>query len=221
MKDEFTYRLRNRIIDKDYKELQELKEYLCYLRLQITKSSDYSLWTLTDLKKAISKLKDKKCRDPHGHINELYKHMGVKGLESLLSLLNRIKLEILVPDMLKLSNVSTLYKGKGSRREVLNLRGIFKLPIVRNILDRLITMDEQAVVNENMGQFQVGNQQGRNIRDHTLIIHAVVNEALSNNTEIDILFTDIKQCFDSIWLEEALNDLYDSGIQSRNLNLLF
>ena len=147
--------------------------------------------------------------------------MGIKGLESLLSLLNRIKLEILVPDMLKLSNVSTLYKGKGSRREVLNLRGIFKLSIVRNILDRLITMDEQSVVNESMGQFQVGNQQGRNIRDHTLIIHAVVNEALTNNTEIDILFTDIKQCFDSIWLEEALNDLYDSGIQSRNLNLLF
>ena len=65
-----------------------------------------------------------------------------------------------------------------------------ELSIVRNILDRLITMDEQSVVNESMGQFQVGNQQGRNIRDHTLIIHAVVNEALTNNTEIDILFTE-------------------------------
>ena len=101
-----------------------------------------------------------------------------------MSLLNRIKQEIIVPDVLKLSNVSTLYKGKGSRREVLNLRGIFKLPIVRNILDRLITIDEQAHVNENMGQFQVGNQQGRNIRDHTLIIHAVVNEAFSNRNDL-------------------------------------
>ena len=63
MKDEFSYRLRNRTIDDEYKDLQELKEYLCYLRLQITKSSDFLPWTLTQLKKAISKLKDKKCRD--------------------------------------------------------------------------------------------------------------------------------------------------------------
>ena len=44
---------------------------------------------------------------------------------------------------------------------------------------------------------------------------------MTNKIEIDIIFTDIKQCFDSIWLEEALNDLYNSGIQSRNLNLLY
>ena len=139
----------------------------------------------------------------------------------MLCLVNRIKEEIIVPDLLKLSNVSTLYKGKGSRRDVLNLRGIFKLPIVRNILDRLISLDDQQQVNESMGQFQVGNQQKRNIRDHTLIVHAVVNDAINNGIQLDVLFTDIKQCFDSIWLEEAINDLYNSGIQSRNLNLLF
>ena len=82
-------------------------------------------------------------------------------------------------------------------------------------------MEEKPQVNENMGQFHVSDQLGRNIRDHTLIVHAVVNEALKNNKEIDIVFTDIKQCFDSIWLEEALNDLYNSGIRSRNLNLLY
>ena len=138
-----------------------------------------------------------------------------------MALLNRIKEEIFIPSHLQLSNVSTLYKGKGSRRDVLNLRGIFKLAIVRNILDRLIYRQDQEIVNSSMGQFQVGNQTGRSIRDHTLIVHAVVNEALTNKIQLDILFTDIKQCFDSIWLEEAINDLYDSGVQSRNLNLLY
>ena len=72
-----------------------------------------------------------------------------------------------------------------------------------------------------MGAFQVGNQKGRNIRDHTLVVHAVVNEAQNDKSKIDIQFTDIKQCFDSIWLDEATNDLYDSGIKSRNLNILY
>ena len=193
---------------------------MCKIRLQISKLSDYKAWTRTDLNTAINKLKNNKCKDPHGHVNELYKWMGDDGLSSLLDLLNRIKSEILIPTHLNLSNVSAIYKGKGSKQDVINLRGIFKLPIVRNILDRLVTYEEQESLT-NMGQFQVGNQKERNIRDHTLIIHAIVNEAKEQKRNIDILFTDIKQCFDSIWLDEATNDLYDSGLTSRNLNILY
>ena len=40
MKDEFIFRLRNREEEMEYKELRELKEYLCQLRLKITKNSD-------------------------------------------------------------------------------------------------------------------------------------------------------------------------------------
>ncbi len=134
---------------------------------------------------------------------------------------NLIKLELIIPAELNLSNISTIYKGKGSKQRVINLRGIFKLPIVRNLLDRLICFEEQDNISANIGDFQVGNQKRKNIRDHTLIIHAVVNEAKAKNIKIDLIFTDIKQCFDSVWLDEATNDLYNSGITSRNLNLLY
>ena len=150
MKEEFVHRLRNREISQEYEEIKDIKEYLYQLRLQLTKNADFNPWTLQDLKKAINKLKNNKCRDPHGHINELYKHLGIKGLESLLLMLNRIKEELLVPDCLRLSNVSTIYKGKGSKRDVINLRGIFKLPIVRNILDKLIYMEDKVQINKSM-----------------------------------------------------------------------
>ena len=198
-----------------------MKEYLCKLRLEITSKSKFNKWTMEDLNKAISKLKTNKCKDPHGHINELYKNMGLAGLSSLLDMLNLIKSEILIPDELSLSNISTIYKGKGSKQNVVNLRGIFKLPIVRNLLDRLIILEEQTTISTNMGDFQVGNQKGRNIRDHTLIVHAVINEAKTKKIPIDLIFTDIKQCFDAVWLDEATNDLYNSGLTSRNLNLLY
>ena len=221
IKEEFVYRLRNREITSGYQNMREMKEYLCQIRLEITKNTDFLPCALDNIEKAINKLRNNKCRDPHGHINELYKHLGENGLLSLLTMLNRIKEELIIPDKLKVSNVSTIYKGKGSKKRVINLRGIFKLPIIRNILDRLIYFQDQEEINRSMGPYQVGNQKGRSIRDHTLIIHAVINEARINNKQIDILFSDIKQCFDSIWLEEAINDLYDSGVCSRNLNLLY
>ena len=202
-------------------DLKDLKEYLCKLRLEITKRANYSDWSMKQLKAAIAKLKTNKCRDPHGHVNEIYRNMGEDGLISLLDMLNTIKKTLLIPSKLNVSNVSTIYKGKGSKQEVINLRGIFKLAIVRNLLDRLIYFDEEPQLGPEIGQFQVGNQKGRNIRDHTLIIHAVVNEAIESKTKVDVQFTDIKQCFDSIWLQEATNDLYDSGVVSRNLNLIF
>ena len=168
MKDEFKFRLRNRQINPEYQELLELKEYLCHLRLQITKSKQYNKWEMKDLERAIAKLKNNKCRDPHGHINELYHHMGKDGLKSLLDMLNHIKDAIMIPSKLDVSNVSTIYKGKGSKQEVVNLRGIFKLAIIRNILDRMVCFDEEEQIGHSMGQFQVGNQKSRNIRDHTL-----------------------------------------------------
>ena len=118
MKEEFTYRLRNRNINPEYEELRSFKEYLCELRLRITKSGEFDRWTMKDLETAISRLKTNKCKDPLGHINELYKHLGEDGLKSLLDLLNRIKEELIIPTKLNLSNVSTIYKGKGSKQDV-------------------------------------------------------------------------------------------------------
>ena len=176
---------------------------------------------MDNLDTALKKLKNNKCKDPHGHVNELYKFLGIGGKQSLLHLLNWIKQEIIIPEELRLSNVSALYKGKGLKRNVMNLHGIFKLPILRNLLDEIIHLEDQETINGNMTQYQVGNQKKRSIRDHTFITHAVLHEARSKNIQIDIIFTDIKQCFDSVWLEEAINDLYLSGIDSRNLNLLY
>ena len=84
----------------------------------------------------------------------------------------------------------------------------------------LIYEDEKLNLFKAMGCFQVGAQSGRNIRDNNLIVHAVCHEARSNGRDIDIALYDVAQCFDSLWLEETINDLYDSGIQNRNLNLI-
>ena len=91
MKSEYVFRSRNREIDPKNQDLRELKEYLCMIRLRISKLSKYTPWVRTDLDDTIARLKLKRCRDPEGHINELYKSMGEDDLSSLLDLLNRIK----------------------------------------------------------------------------------------------------------------------------------
>ena len=108
IKEEFTFRLRNRESHQGYEWMRELKENLCQSRLNITKDSEYVPWSLLDLEKVLSKLKRNKARDPHGHVNELFKEMGIDGRRSLLTLLNRIKKELIVPNKLNVSDVTTI-----------------------------------------------------------------------------------------------------------------
>ena len=41
---------------------------------------------------------------------------------------------------------------------------------------------------------------------------------VENNIDLEIL--DFRQCFDSMWLSESINDLYESGIQDENLAII-
>ena len=38
---------------------------------------------------------------------------------------------------------------------------------------------------------------------------------------MDIQIGDYKQCFDGMWLAEAMNDMFDAGVQDDNLALLY
>ena len=88
--EEFSFRLRNRDMDEDLNDLKQLKNDLCEMRLELTKKADFDLWTFPQLQKSLDKLKNNKSKDPHGHINELYKNMGQDGKLSLLLMLNQI-----------------------------------------------------------------------------------------------------------------------------------
>ena len=59
-----------------------------------------------------------------------------------------------------------------------------------------------------MSDSNVGGRKKKNIRNHIFIVNGIINEAVRKNTNIDLEILDFKQCFDSMWLEETINDLY-------------
>ena len=87
-----------------------------------------------------------------------------------------MKTQQVFPEPLKLSNISCMYKNKGSKKDFDNYRGIFRVTILRSILDRLIYNDEYANIDENIMNSNVGARRGRNIRDNIFVMHAVFNQ---------------------------------------------
>ena len=64
---------------------------------------------------------------------------------------------------------------------------------------------------------------GRRIQEHIFIVIGIIfdNASSKKNKPISICIYDCRQCFDSMWQEEVINDLYEAGIQNDKLALLY
>jgi len=71
-----------------------------------------------------------------------------------------------------------------------------------------------------MSDSNVGARKNRNITDNIFVLYAVRNEAIQKNKCIDLHFMDLSKCFDSLWTQETMNDLYDLGVRDDKFALI-
>ena len=211
--DEYVFRLRHREIKPELQTLKGLKDDLWERRFKMMKANKTADWSLDEVRKVLHSLKTNKARDPLGYANEIFQP-GVCGddlVEAVTLLVNGVKREMCTPDIMKLNNISTIYKNKGSRFDLVNDRGIFNMVAFRKILDRLIYDDKYDCIDRNMSDSNVGGRKRRNIRNHLFIVYGIINSVMNNESSpIDLQFYDLKQCFDAMWLEESMNNLADT-----------
>jgi hypothetical protein len=94
--------------------------------------------------------------------------------------------------------------------------------LFRMILMEMVYRDKYAIIDKSMSDSNVGARKKKNIRNHIFIINGIINEALQNKSKsIDIQILDYRQCFDSMWLKECINDLYEAGVTDDALALIF
>ena len=102
-----------------------------------------------------------------------------------------------------------------------NDRGIFIVNVLKSIFMKMVWGDVYDTLDSNMSDSNVGGRRKKNIRNHLFIINGIVNDVINGKGEpIDMEVIDYRQCFDSMWLSESVNDLFESGIQDDNLALI-
>ena len=67
----------------------------------------------------------------------------------------------------------------------------------------------------------VGGRKQRNIRDNLFVLYAAINDVINGDgTSFDIQGYDVMKCFDEMWYEETLNDLWDVKVQDDKFSLI-
>ena len=140
--------------------------------------------------------------------------------QSILLLMNKIKMEYEEPEFMKMANITSFWKGKGSKRDIENERGIFILNILRMIKDRLIHNDIKKVM--RLSDSQVGARSEFSVRNHLFIIYSCLNSVNQKESPaIDVHMYDLTKCFDGLWLEECCNNLFEAGVIDDKLALIY
>ena len=221
----YKQRLRNRPIQTGFKEIENLKSILFNLRNKLCEGRKSDPWKMEHLENAIKTLKKNKARDPNGWINELFrKDVAGNNLKlSMLKLFNKIKTENFIPTFMRKADITTLYKGKGSKTDLENERGIFIVSIFRSLLMKLIYHDIYEIIDISISDSQIGSRKGKNIRNHVWVLNSIINETLTSKKKhpVDVQIYDYKQCFGGLWLEECLNDMYSGGLRDNKFNILY
>ena len=124
---------------------------------------------------------------------------------------------------MKVADISAIYKGKGSKNDLNNERGIFIVSTFRAILMKLLYNDKIGTIENHMSTSQVGGRKNTNVRNHVWVLNGVIQDVLNRREAepIDVQILDIKQCFDALWPEECWSDLYEYGFQDNTINLLY
>ena len=67
----------------------------------------------------------------------------------------------------------------------------------------------------------VGGRRKRNIRDHLFVVYAAMNDVVNGNgSSFDIQGYDVTKCFDEMWYEDTMNDLWDVSVNNDKFALI-
>ena len=190
----------------------------------MTKNISIPDWTMKDLENALRTLKISQSQDTMCLVNELFlpKNIGANLKTSLLIFFNAIKNNCFIPQYLRNVYITAIPKKCKAPLDLTSERGIFLVPKLRVILSKLIYNDIIDIIEEELSPSNIGARRNKSPRDHLFVVYAVINETVQGK-EVDckdLVFTDVSQCFDSLWSQKTLIDLFHNGVQSHILNLI-
>ena len=89
------------------------------------------------------------------------------------------------------------FKHKGSHKDFNNYRGVFRVTVLRSVLDRLIYNDCYTVIDDNLTDGNVGARRKKNIRENIFGLGAVINSVINGREDPNqVQVQDVEKCLE-------------------------
>ena len=168
-----------------------------------------------EVTKVIKKLKKRKASDKQGWRNEYAIHGGVEMMRSLTKIAQIATDQLECPKEWDAMTIKSVHK-KGSKMLMTNKRGLFITNIIGKILERVLKERNKISFAEGLSPSQTGGQPGRHMIDNVFTILSIIERNNYLNKTTYLTFADVRKCFDRLWLDDGIKDLWMCGVNVRD-----
>ena len=214
---EFIKRLSPSEIDVEYKAFEKRTVQLSKMCIELSSGVISPEFSMIELNKVIKRLKSGITGPTFP--NEIFIHGGNELKEFFVGVVNKIKNQQVIPAQWMKIQITTIYKRKGSLKKLVNQRGIFLTSVICKVFERLIMGRIDEYIN-NISMWQAGSRKNRSTTDQTFLLRGAINRSTYLNKPLFLTFYDFRQCFDKMWLQDALLSLWNLGIKDDMLKLI-
>ena len=160
-----------------------------------------------------------------GIVNELFmpENIGEDLKCSLLVFFNKIKNQNQIPHFFRNVYITAIPKKRKSSLDLVSQRGIFLVPKLRSLFLKLIYNSIIDKIEDNLSLSNIGARKNKSPRDHLFVVYSVIQETLSEKdvSDLDLVFYDLCQAYDSLWVSHTLVDLYENKVDTNLLNVIY
>ena len=198
---------------------EPVPEFSSYMTKRISKSFAFYDCSATEVEEIIKEFSNGKASD--------LPVQGIKICASILSPIlssyfNHFMKQGIFPDILKVGNITPVYKNKGSKQSFDCYRPISIIPIFGKIFEKVIYnrlynfFTSQNLINPRQFGFRKGHS-----TSHALNYSVnFLNDAISKGRHTIGIFIDLSKAFDTIDHTKLLAKLENNGIRGSSLNLI-
>ena len=146
---------------------------------------------MEEVRSVIKSLKNKKSPGLDEVTNEILKYAGEGLLHELVNVMNDIKNDTGSPEQWDKVLITAIFKNKGSKRELVNYRGIFLSSCISKLCEKLIVQRHEETF-RNVPLPQCGATKRKSPADNVFITNACIDHAKYLNKSVYMAFYDFK-----------------------------
>ena len=134
-------------------------------------------------------------------------------IESIMKVVKIVDRTYETPEEWNKMKIKCIHK-KGPKKKMENKRGLFITNIVSKVYERIIKERNKSCL--KLSPLQTGGVEERSTIDNYMTVLAIIERNTYMGKPTYITFADVEKCFDKLWLDDGIADLWKSGMKTRD-----